>query len=270
MRADGGERIGGDLADLAPGHAQLVAERRVVDAVAAREVAHRAAQIVLALEAAQPPIDVLVEFVLRLGGIAIVAAVLPVHHQRDAAVLRDRGFQREPPQFAGAVGKAGRNVDRERHVVFLQDRKRVAQIVAIAVVEREADEAAAEILLLEPAVHFVERDDIDVRAAQAADHVLEKFGRDLQQPVRLKRIRARRAHVMQGQDRADAAQQRTQQPVGAGEIQRLHSGAENDLLQSSHNACLACRIRRRRPSRSRVERRRRAGEHRDVAEARSA
>ena len=55
--------------------------------------------------------------------------------------------------------------------------------------------------------------------------------RDLEQPVRLERVRARRPHVMQRQDRADAAEQRAQQPVSAGEIQRLHSGAQNDLLQ---------------------------------------
>ena len=82
---------------------------------------------------------------------------------------------------------------------------------------------------------LVEWDDVDVRAAQSADHVFEELRRDLQQAVRLERVRARRAHMMQGQDRADAAEQRTQQTVSAGEIQRLHPGAQDELLQSGQD-----------------------------------
>ena len=49
------------------------------------------------------------------------------------------------------------------------------QIVAIAVVEGEADEAAAEVALGQPPVHLVERDDVDVGAPQPAQHVVEEL-----------------------------------------------------------------------------------------------
>ena len=84
VRSDGRERVGGDLGDLLPGHAEVVADSGAIDAVARAEIAHRLAQIVLAVEAAQPPIDVLEELVFFFRGVAVVAAILAVHHQRDA------------------------------------------------------------------------------------------------------------------------------------------------------------------------------------------
>ena len=69
------------------------------------------------------------------------------------------------------------------------------QIVAIAVVEGEADEAAAEIALGQPPMHLVERDDVGVGAPQPGEHVVEKLRRDFEQPVRLERVaRAAAAH----------------------------------------------------------------------------
>ena len=156
VRSDGRERVAGDLGDLLPRHAELVADGGAVDAVARAEIAHRVAQLVLAVEAAQPPIDVLEQLVFFFRRMAVVATILAVHDQREPADPRDRRFKREPPQFAGAVGKAGRDVNRERRLVFPQDRQRVTGVVAIAVVEREAYEAAAEILLLEPAMRLVD------------------------------------------------------------------------------------------------------------------
>ena len=46
------------------------------------------------------------------------------------------------------------------------------------------------------------------RALEPLQQPLQEHRRDLQQPVRLERVRARRAHVMQRQDGADAADQR--------------------------------------------------------------
>ena len=66
-----------------------------------------------------------------------------------------------------------------------------------------------------------------------AQHVVEELRRDFEQPVRLERVRARRPHVMQRQDRADAAEQRLQHAVRAGEIQRLQRGAQNGFLHSA-------------------------------------
>ena len=133
------------------------------------------------------------------------------------------------------IRKAGRHIERERRAVPAQDRQRVLQIVAIAVVEGEADEAAAEIALGHSPVHLVERDDVDVGAPQSRQHVVEELRRDFQQPVRLERVRARRPHVMQRQDRADAAEQRLQHAMCAGEVQRLQRGAQNGLLHSGHD-----------------------------------
>ena len=58
------------------------------------------------------------------------------------SLLRDHRFEREPPQFAEAVGKARRHIKRERHLGLLQDRIGPLQRIAIAVVEGDADEAA--------------------------------------------------------------------------------------------------------------------------------
>src|SRR5436305_4040704 len=49
VRTNRRKRIGGDLADLVPGHAQVFAERRTIDAVAGAEIAHGGAQLVLAI-----------------------------------------------------------------------------------------------------------------------------------------------------------------------------------------------------------------------------
>src|SRR4051794_40585186 len=159
VRADRGERIARNLADLVPGHAQFVADRGAVDPVARTEIAHGRPQLVFTGEAAQPPINVLEQLVFRFGRMAVVAAILAVHPKREAADARDRSLKGQPPEFAGAIREAGRDIDRERRIVFPQDRQRIARVVAIAIVEGKAYEAAAEILLLEPALHFVERDD---------------------------------------------------------------------------------------------------------------
>ena len=256
----------GDLGDLLPRHAELVADGGAVDAVAGTEIAHRVAQFVLALKAAQPPIDVLEQLVLFFRRVAVVAAILAIHDQREPADARDRRLKGQPPQFAGAVGKAGRDVDRERRLVFPQDRHCVTGVVAIAVVEREAYEAAAEILFLEAAMRLVERNNVDVRAAQFADHVFEELRRNLEQAVRLERLRARRAHVMQGQDCANTADERAQHPVCAREIERFHSGSQNELLQAGQDTIRTLRCNA--SDAFGVKRRRRAPEQGDIAEAR--
>ena len=84
-------------------------------------------------------------------------------------VAGDHRFEREPPQLADPVGKAGRDVDGERHVRFFQDRIGELQRVAVAVVEGDADETPREIALDQAAVHLVEADEIDADAAQLDD-----------------------------------------------------------------------------------------------------
>jgi len=125
----------------------------------------------------------------------------------------------------------------------------VLSVVAIAVVKREAHETAAEVLFIEPAMHLVERDDVKVRAPQLANHVFEELRRDFEQSVRLECFWARRAHMMQSKDCANAAEHWAQHPMSAREIERLHSGPQDDLFHMSR--CLGrfgnhtrCRVRR--------------------------
>ena len=68
------------------------------------------------------------------------------------------------------------------------------------------------------------------RALELAQQPLEKLRRDLQQPVGLEGVAARRAHVMQRQDGADAADQRPHQMVQAAEIERLQPAADDRLF----------------------------------------
>ena len=117
------------------------------------------------------------------------------------------------------------------------------EIVAIAVVEGETHEAPAEIALGHAAVHLVEADDVDARAAQELDHAGEEARRDFQEPIGLEAIGPRRAHMMQRQDRADPADQRLQRDMGAAEIQRLQAAADDGLLQASHDSCCRCSLR---------------------------
>src|SRR6266542_3048725 len=81
-------------------------------------------------------------------------------------------------------------------------------------------------------MHLVERDELDARAANGLDHRLQELGRHLQQAVRLEAIAATRAHVMQGQDHADPADERAQPEMASGKIQRLEPGADDGLSQS--------------------------------------
>ena len=83
------------------------------------------------------------------------------------------------------------------------------QRVAIAVVDGNADEPAAEVALHQAPMHLVEADEIEPRAPQIAQHVLEEIRRHLEQPVGLEPVGPRRPHVVQREDRPYAADERT-------------------------------------------------------------
>jgi hypothetical protein len=76
-------------------------------------------------------------------------------------------------------------------------------------------------------VHLVEADKIDPAAAQPAYDVIQKAWPDLEKPVGLKAIQPRWTHVVNGQNRAHPANERTQQVMGGAEIKRLETTAEN-------------------------------------------
>ncbi len=165
---------------------------------------------------------------------AIEALLATVDIQADAIVVGDDPLQRHPPQFADPVGKSGRDIKRERHVVLLQDRPGILQEVAIAVVEGDADEAALEIALHQAAIHLVERDDVEVGTLQAPDHGRKKARRHLEQTVRLEGAAPGGPHVMQRQDRAYALKKRTQGHMGAAEIQGFKPCPDDCLLEAAH------------------------------------
>jgi len=109
--------------------------------------------------------------------------------------------------------------------VALEDRIGILQVVAVAVVEGEADEFAPEDPLSEAPAHLVEGDEVDVGAAQAHDHVFQKGRRHFEQVVGLEGARPRRTHVVQRNDRPDAGEKRPQRQIGPGEIERFEPGS---------------------------------------------
>ena len=183
---------------------------------------------------AQPPIKLVVQRAFFRDAAAGEAAVLAVDDEPDLVVLRDHRFQRQPPQLAEPVGEARGDVDRERHAGRLEDRIGESQRVAVAVVEREADEAPGEIAFRQAAVHFVEADEVEAGAAQQRDDAGQKPRRDLEQPIGLEAAGPRRADVVQGQNDADAADQWLQRRVGAGKIQRFKPAADDGLSEPGH------------------------------------
>ena len=106
-------------------------------------------------------------------------------------------------------------------------RQREVAVVAIAVVEGEAGEAAREVALAHPPVHLVERDDVDVELADMVERRAQEVRRDFEVPVRLERVVPRRPDVVQHEDGADACEQGSQQAVRTAEIECLEPGAED-------------------------------------------
>ena len=65
----------------------------------------------------------------------------------DALRLGDHRLQRDPPQPAGPLGEIAGDIDRQRCVKLAHHRQREVAVVAVAVVEGEAGEAARKIAL---------------------------------------------------------------------------------------------------------------------------
>src|SRR6516162_11959150 len=76
--------------------------------------------------------------------------------QTHALVARNDCLERQPPELTEPVGKAGRNVYRERHLVVLEDWIGPLQRVPIAVIYGDADEASSRRPVREATMHFVE------------------------------------------------------------------------------------------------------------------
>ena len=94
----------------------------------------------------------------------------------DRGGLGDHPLQRDPPQPAGAFGKIARDIDGHGSVEFAHHGQREIAVVAIAVVERETGEAPREVARLQPLMHLVHGDDVDVEARRCASVARRKSG----------------------------------------------------------------------------------------------
>src|SRR5262245_61090783 len=115
--------------------------------------------------------------------------IFAVDHQSDVGVLRNDCFERKPPQFADTIGKAGRNVDRKRSIMPLEDRISIRQRVAISVINCYADKPPPKIPLCQALMHFVKADDFNAGAPEKPQDALQEVGRYFQEPVWLEPLR---------------------------------------------------------------------------------
>ena len=67
----------------------------------------------------------------------------------------------------------------------------------------------------------------------------QELGRDLKMPVGLELGVAMRADVVQHENSANAGENRSQQMMRTGEIERSQSGADNTVAKLLHQACWA-------------------------------
>jgi len=129
--------------------------------------------------------------------------------------------------MADALREIAGDIDRERCVKFAHHGKRVIAIVAISVVEGETGEAPREVAFGQPSMQLVYGDDIDVARAKMRQRRAQEIRRHLRMTIGLEFVRARRADVMQHENRADAGEDRAKQMMRAGEVERSQSGADD-------------------------------------------
>ncbi len=174
-----------------------------------------------AVSVAQPPHEgalfVLVDFVQRMvhqrrEGLMLLATG-PAGQgprrarriERDLAARLDDLLQKLPPQIGVAVGQPRTDIDREGNAMRMEDRRRMDEIVAIAVIEGDRQEAFVDMAALQPVGGLVEADEAGSVGLQLRQQAVEELRFDMQQSVEAGAALAR-AHMMQHQDRADTAQ----------------------------------------------------------------
>ena len=168
VRADGDQRIGGELRQFLPAHAQFLAEGRDIDADSRRR--DRARWRAVRLRSAGCAATSKVRRTARAFRRRCVQSKLrsrppitrPMRSLR--AITASSASHHNSPSRSG---KLDRHIDRERRSGFFEDRIGVLQRVAIAVVEGQADEAPGEIALAHAAVHLVEADRYRCRSGAA-------------------------------------------------------------------------------------------------------
>ena len=168
MRADRDQRIVGERFQFVPGHAELAADRGLVDAVARAQRGDFALHIVLARQRAQPVVQAVERSLLGGRRRGIEAGRNAADLDLDRGGPGDRPLQRDPPQPADALGEIAGDIDGEGRVKFAHHRQREIPVVAIAVVEGEAGKAPRKVALGQPPMHLVHGDDVDVGARRCA------------------------------------------------------------------------------------------------------
>ena len=155
---------------------------------------------------------------------------IPSSSSSIASRTADRLLEFHPPQPRGAIGEAGRDVERRRGVVALQRGQHMVEQVAIAVVEGQRGEGPA-FAAGQPRHGFVERDDLQSRFAQAGQDGVEEIRRDLQQGVGREIAALRRPDAMKGQDDAAAAKEIAPEAMQARGAKQAEPGRDQLFFQ---------------------------------------
>jgi len=185
VRADGNQRIACNLADLIPAQAFAMADFADIDVLARRKVADGFTDFLVGLAPHQPVIDAGIDAFL-LGNVGAFDALLAaIHQHQDFVGLCNHLFEHLPLQFSTPVRKTGRQEHRERRVVLFEYLGRPLLVIGVTAVEGEADEPALEVALRQAAMHFVERNNVDLPAAEMTERSIQKTGGNFQIPVRL-------------------------------------------------------------------------------------
>ena len=225
----------GECLQFVPRQAEIPADRGLVDAVARAQRGDLAPDIVLARQRAQPVVQAVERGLLgrRRGGIETDRRA--ADHGFDHLGPGDHHFQRDPPQPAAAFGEIAGDIDRQGCVEFAHHRQREIPVVAIAVVEGEAGETPREPAFDQSLVQFVHGHDVDVVRAQIRQHRAQELRRHFEMTIGLEPGVALRADMMQHENGADARQDRPQQKMRPGEVQRSQSGADEIAAKLLHS-----------------------------------
>jgi hypothetical protein len=162
--------------------------------------------------------------------------------QRVVAAKLDLGsagddlLEREPPQFAVAIGIVGRHVERERQRAALEQGKSVFEIVAIAVVEGEAGEAPV-IALFQSLHRLVKGEHIESGLLHLIEHRIEEVRRHLEYAIGRQTVGPMRLgpNMVQREDHAHPLRIEGEQAVSARVVQTRHRRLHHGGFHSRQN-----------------------------------
>ena len=233
MGADGAERMLGQRPDGVPVKAEALGQGRGFDAGAPRQGVDDVEEPVFRPRA-KHPVQRVERRRLLLGAAGGQAERRSGEFDLDAIGRADRLLQLQPPEARRAIGEAGRHIGGERGLMPLQDRQRVLDEIAVAVVERQRDERPIRRLDDAPQ-RLVQAHDVEAKRLDATERAIEKRRLDLQQAVRRKPVRPARAHVVKHQDGTASARQRRQAAMQARRPEEGEAGPDDLLLQRTQS-----------------------------------